>query len=108
LPDIERTQSGIRRYTDRDLEWLGLICCLKNTGMSLQQIKIFVDLSKRGDKTLKQRCDLLADHRIKVEAHMEETRRHLEKVSHKLAYFTAQYEKSLNEREIKNIKKSEV
>jgi len=32
LPHISRTQSGTRRYTDEDVEWLSPVCCLKNTG----------------------------------------------------------------------------
>jgi DNA-binding transcriptional MerR regulator len=92
LCHIGRSKSGIRHYSEDDLEWLGLICCLKNTGMSLKQIKAFVDLSAEGKKTLKQRCDMLAEHKKNVEAQIQEMNRHLEKVSHKIAYFTKQYE----------------
>ena len=48
IPSIERSQGGIRQYTDEDLEALGLICCLKNTGMSLQEIARFVQLTQAG------------------------------------------------------------
>lgn len=92
LPHIQRTQSGIRQYTDADLEWLGLICCLKNTGMSIKQIRDFVNLSTQGPQTLKARCTMLLAHKKEVEEHIEETNRHLERVSHKIAYFTKQYE----------------
>jgi DNA-binding transcriptional MerR regulator len=50
LSPIERSGSGIRHYSEDDLEWLGLICCLKNTGMSLKQIKTFVDWCAAGMK----------------------------------------------------------
>ena len=30
LPFIHRTQSGARIFTESDMEWLGLIGCLKN------------------------------------------------------------------------------
>lgn len=59
LPRVRRSKSGIRHYSEDDLEWLGLICCLKNTGMSIKQIKEFVDLSIVGDSTLKERCEML-------------------------------------------------
>ncbi|MHB8061910.1 MAG: MerR family transcriptional regulator [Ruminiclostridium sp.] len=42
LPFVKQSDNGIRRYSEEDLEWLGLICCLKNTGMSIKQIKGFV------------------------------------------------------------------
>ncbi len=98
LPHIKRTKSGIRNYSDDDLEWLGLICCLKNTGMSIKQIRDFVTLSSQGPQTLKARCAMLLAHKKEVEEHIEETNRHLERVSHKIAYFTKQYEEyCLNE-----------
>lgn len=93
LPLVSRSESGIRRYSEDDLEWLGLICCLKNTGMSIKQIKDFVELSMQGGKTLRQRCDMLVEHKKNVETQIEEMQKHLKKVSHKIEYFTAQYEK---------------
>lgn len=93
LPDVKRSKSGIRHYSEDNLEWLGLVCCLKNTGMSIKQIKEFVDLSTQGDRTLKDRCEMLAEHKKNVEAQMQEMQHHLEKITHKVRYFTAQYER---------------
>jgi DNA-binding transcriptional MerR regulator len=94
LPSISRSRNGVRRYTEHDLEWLGLICCLKNTGMPIKQIKNFVELSLQGDKTLKKRCDLLLEHKKTVENQIAEMQKHLQKVIHKIAYFTGEYEKA--------------
>lgn len=93
LPFVNRSKSGIRRYSEDDLEWLGLICCLKNTGMSIKQIKDFVELSQQGGVTLKQRCNMLIEHKKNVETQIEEMQKHLQKVVHKIEYFTAQYER---------------
>lgn len=97
LSNIARSKSGIRHYSNDDLEWLGLICCLKNTGMSLKQIKVFVDLSAEGKATLRQRCEMLAAHKTEVERQIEEMKKHLVKVTHKIEYFTGQYEEYLAE-----------
>lgn len=94
LPHIGRTRSGIRHYSDADLDWLGLVCCLKNTGMSIKQIREFVNLSLDGPGTLGARCEILRAHKQDVEAHIEELKKHLAKVSHKIAYYTDQYEKT--------------
>ena len=91
LPNVSRSESGIRRYSQEDLEWLGLICCLKNTGMSIKQIREFVSLSAQCKETLKQRCDMLIEHRKTVERQIEEMQMHLQKVTHKIEYFTSQY-----------------
>jgi DNA-binding transcriptional MerR regulator len=94
LPSIGRSRAGIRRYTEDDLEWLALIRCLKNTGMSIKQIKNFVELSVQGDSTLLERCGLLREHKTAVENQMAEMQKHLEKVTCKIDYFTRQYEAS--------------
>ncbi|MDR1899561.1 MAG: MerR family transcriptional regulator [Treponema sp.] len=93
LPGVSRSRNGTRRYSESDLEWIGLICCLKNTGMSIKQIKNFVELSVEGDGTLKARCDLLKEHRKAVEAQIGELRKHLEKVTCKIDHFTREYKR---------------
>lgn len=96
LPSVRRTKSGIRRYDKEDLEWIGLIVCLKNTGMSIKQIKDFVALCVEGDGTLKERCEMLYEHKRNVEAQIEEMHRHLEKVACKIECFSRQYEEYRN------------
>lgn len=91
LPSVSRSVSGIRRYSGDDLEWLGLVCCLKNTGMSIKQIRNFISLSVQGDETLQQRCELLTEHKRQVEQRIAEMREHLQKVDCKIEHFTARY-----------------
>ncbi|MDR2404422.1 MAG: MerR family transcriptional regulator [Spirochaetaceae bacterium] len=92
LPSVGRSLKGIRRYSEHDLEWIGLICCLKNTGMSIKQIRNFVELSLKGNETLPERCEMLREHKKIVEKQIEEMQRHLQKVIHKIDYFSRQYE----------------
>lgn len=97
LPDVSRSKGGFRQYSDEDVEALGLICCLKNTGMALSDIASFMDLTRKGDQTLRERCDLLKKHREHVLMKMTEMERHLEKVTHKIDHFSdklAEYERS--------------
>ena len=88
LPAVARSGGGIRLYTDEDLELLGLICCLKNTGMPLAEISRFICLTREGDHTLKERCGLLQEHRRHVLERMEEMQRHLDKVTCKLDHYS--------------------
>ena len=88
LPRVERSPGGFRQYTDADLEALRLICHLKNTGMSLQEITRFMKLTHEGDRTLSERVDLLREHRDRVAARMEEMQQHLDKVTWKLNYYS--------------------
>ena len=91
LNGVERSQGGFRQYTDEDLERLGLICCLKNTGMSIQEIARFVRLTHEGDHTLEERVELLRAHRELVLERMAEMQKHLDKVTWKLNFFTEKF-----------------
>ena len=84
LPNIGRTASGVRRFSDEDIEWLGMIRCLKSTGMSIKQMRRFVELSMKGDCTLGARLDMLDEHKRSVEAQLADMQRHLNKVNCKI------------------------
>jgi len=51
-----------------------------------------VALCVEGDGTLKERCEMLYEHKRNVEAQIEEMHRHLEKVACKIDCFQRQYE----------------
>ena len=102
LSRIGRSRGGIRQYSEDDMEELGLVCCLKNTGMSLQEIARFVRLTHEGDTTLRDRVELLHAHRDAMVSRMGEMQKHLEKVTCKLHFFSAkleEYEKKGNGKE---------
>ena len=103
ITGVERSQGGIRQYTDEDLERLGLIRCLKNTGMSIQEIARFVELAQKGDSTLEERVELLRSHRELVLARMAEMQKHLDKVTWKLNFFSEKL-RAYQEKEAKKAK----
>ncbi len=62
LLPVNRESNGFRRYTEQDVEWLRLVCALRDTGMSLAQIKEFTQLTQMGGCGLEQRCQMLREH----------------------------------------------
>lgn len=76
LPRVERSEGGIRLFRDSDFEGLALIDCLKRTGMSIRDIRQFVDWTQQGDATISQRLELIDRQRERVLeqiAQLEET-----------------------------------
>ena len=45
--------------TEKDFEWLRIIECLKKTGMSLKDIREYIELAMQGDATIARRLELL-------------------------------------------------
>lgn len=62
LPEIERGTDGHRHFTPRQIEWLTLLYWLRETGMSLKQMRQFTTLAKAGDAGIPERRQILADH----------------------------------------------
>ena len=87
LPFIDRSDSGNRDFKDKDLEWLELICCLKNTGMSIKNIKEFIGLCLKGDNTLDVRREIFITHREEVINQMAELQKNLDKINCKINYY---------------------
>jgi DNA-binding transcriptional MerR regulator len=80
LDDIDRAPSGHRRFNDDDLEWLGVLRCLRETGMPIAQMRRYAELARCGDTTLAERMDLLTDHELSVQAKIDlllEQQKHL-------------------------------
>ena len=58
LIDNVKKVSGIRNYCETDLERIEFIICMKNAGLSLEDIKEFINLTTMGDKTIDKRIRL--------------------------------------------------
>lgn len=87
LPQIQRTDGGRRQYSEEELDWLQLVIALKDTGMSMDEIKRYVELVKQGDSTLEKRRSFLLSHKKTVEKKMNQTLSHLEKINRKMAIY---------------------
>lgn len=87
LPFVERTESGIRYFTDNDLEGLEIINCLKATGMPIKEIKTFMDWCIAGDSTLKERYEMFLERKEAVEAQILELQKALDRINYKCWYY---------------------
>lgn len=88
LPPVTRDLAGNRLYTDEDLEWLSVICCLKNTGMPVKEIQSFVELCMQGDETIQIRREIVLHHRANLEQKISRLMAELKKVNEKVDYYT--------------------
>lgn len=92
FPGMERT-SGIRRFTDKELEALRVIECLKRSGLEIKDIKRFMEWSAMGSETYPQRRELFVKQKTAVEAEIGK----LEKVLDMLKYKCWYYEQAIRD-----------
>ena len=87
MPHMNRSESGIRMFAEDDFEWLRFIECLKRSGLTIKEIKQFVDWYVEGDSTIEQRRALFHARKRAIEEEMEELRRTLDFVSYKCWFY---------------------
>lgn len=87
LPLVTRTASGIRKFSDNDIEWIKLICCLKNSGMSIEQIKEFMHLCLKGTKTCEERKKILEKQREYILSEMKQLNHSLDIINYKINHY---------------------
>ena len=91
LPFVERSSGGIRMFRDSDVEWLQIIHCMKKAGMSIRDIREYIQLALQGNDTIDARLAMFRRQREAILAQMEELRQTLETVEYKgWFYETAQ------------------
>ncbi|OBZ18474.1 MerR family transcriptional regulator [Bacillus sp. FJAT-27264] len=90
LPPIDRNNNGGRMYTDFDIDMIETVQALRSTGLSLDEIKQYVELYNTGDSKLQERKGLLARQKSKVEDQISLLIKTLEKINYKMALIDAQ------------------
>ena len=90
LPPVDRNRNGERMYTDSDLDMIETVQALRSTGLSLGEIKQYVELYHAGDSKLQERKSLLARQKSKVENQIFLLMKTLEKINYKMALIDAQ------------------
>ena len=87
LPGIQRTGSGHRYYDEQDLGWINWLKMLRNSGMSIEMIREFVQLSRQGNDSIEARCQILDAHRQKIRATIGELEGYLRLLDQKLLFY---------------------
>ena len=88
LPFVDRDNNGNRVYGEVNVMWIDFILALRETGMSLGDIKRYVDLYMQGNATLAERKEILMAHQAKVRAELKRMRQHLARITYKLDLYT--------------------
>ena len=87
LPFVGRSSGGIRVFTEKDFEWLRIIECLKKTGMSLKDIREYIELAMQGDETIARRLELFRKQRTVLETRMAELQQTMDTLDYKCWFY---------------------
>ena len=88
LQNVARADSGHRRYSEDDVLWVEVLRCLRETGMSIDQLRHYCDLGAQGSYTEPERYEMLVSHRELVQQQIKERREALRLIDHKLSLYS--------------------
>ena len=92
FPKMERV-SGIRKFSETEIEALRVIECLKKSGLEIKDIKQFMDWCVEGASTYPQRKALFEKQRERLEAELI----HMNKVLDMLKFKCWYYEQAIKD-----------
>ncbi len=102
IPEVSRTKSGIRNYTEKDLEHLQSVICFRNAGVSIETLIEYMKLYKKGNSTMEARKQLLISQKEAIKKRLEDIQNTYETLSLKID----NHEKLLVEREKELLRKN--
>jgi len=59
IPNVKRNKSNYRVFDENDINWIKSLSCLKNCGMSIVEMKEYLNLCLKGKSTIPERKVIL-------------------------------------------------
>lgn len=87
LDNVQRDAQGRRDFSESDILTLNTVECLKNTGMSLKEIKHYVDLIPQGIASAEERLAIFKRQQAKVEEKIADLKAQLKTINDKVTYY---------------------
>ena len=72
VPNVKRDQNNRRIFDEHDVKWIKDLVCLKKCGMSIQEMKEYLQLCLQGEATIPRRQELLAKKQEELRASIRE------------------------------------
>ncbi|MFG3257818.1 MerR family transcriptional regulator [Streptomyces sp. NPDC048172] len=88
MPHVDRSHTGQRRFSNKDLDWLRLVGKLRLTGMPVADMVRYAELVREGESTFGERKELLLATREDVLRRITELQDTLAVLNHKIDIYT--------------------
>ncbi|MFF9085226.1 MerR family transcriptional regulator [Streptomyces sp. NPDC014991] len=90
MPHVDRSHTGQRRYSNRDLDWLDFVTKLRLTGMPVADMVRYAELVREGESTYAARRGLLEATRRDVLGRIAELRDTLAVLDRKISFYATE------------------
>jgi DNA-binding transcriptional MerR regulator len=101
IQPARRGQSGHRRYSDQDGEWLKFLKSMRATQMSIREMRRYAELREGGNIRVDEQRNVLENHRVSLETRIADLQNAHALLTHRIERFS-----KLNETEAGTVSES--
>ena len=87
VPNVKRDANNRRVFDEHDLAWVKSLGCLKRCGMSIEEMRRYVELCLQGESSIPERKVMLAEKREALLAQMAELQASVEYIDRKQGFY---------------------
>lgn len=87
IPNIKRDQNNYRIFNERDLAWINGVQCLRKCGLSIKDLKVYLNLVYQGESSIQERKLILDKQREELLAKKAEIEISIAYIDDKQKYY---------------------
>ena len=87
VPNVKRDDNNRRIFDERDVKWIKDLVCLKKCGMSIKEMKEYLDLCLQGPSTIPERKVMLAEKKKALQAQIAELNEYVDYIDWKQNFY---------------------
>ncbi len=87
VPNVKRDKNNRRVFDERDLEWVKSLTCLKKCGMSIAEMRDYLELCLEGEASIPMRKEMLAEKRERLVEQLAEVQASIDYIDWKQGFY---------------------
>lgn len=87
IPNVKRDKNNYRIFDDNNIEWIKSLSCLKKCGMSINEMKEYLDLCLKGEATIPERKVILAEKQKKLLEELNKIQESIDYINWKQGFY---------------------
>lgn len=87
VPNVKRDKNNYRKFDEKNIAWLKGIQCLRKCGMSIKDIKVYMNYCLEGESTIPKRKEMLDKSKAFLLKQIEEISESINFINSKQAFY---------------------
>lgn len=87
VPNVKRDKNNRRIFDENNINWIRSLSCLKNCGMSIKDMQVYLDLCLQGESTIPERKVILDHHKVNLVKQIKELEESIRYIDQKQEFY---------------------